>query len=72
MTLRFYPGGPRAVRGYAFWVTAEGDNGCDVAFCAGAKIPWETYAHADGRVSQERTPDDRLGLNRTALLPIEE
>ena len=71
MTLRFYPGGPHAMRGYAYWVTADWNSGCYVAHCAGAQIPWQTYDAADVMVSQERTADRRKGFNRTALLPIE-
>ena len=72
MTLRFYPGGPRAVRGYDHWVDANGNNGCDIVMFTGAKIPWQTYHNADPRVSQrEKYNDSRIGHNDTALIPIE-
>ena len=71
MTLRFYRGGPVAVRGYEWWVTADGSFGCSVAIGVGAIIPRTTYLDADPGMSQGRD-SDAAGLNKTALLPIEE
>ena len=70
MTLRFYRGGPVAVRGYEWWVSADGLFGCGVANAVGAVIPASTYIDADPDVSATR--DGETGTNRTALLPIEE
>ena len=73
MVLRFYPGGPRAVKGTLYWEASDGVEGCIIARFAGVIIPRDTYMAADGDVSQRRwlsTP--KLGYNYTALLPIEE
>ena len=73
MTLRFYPGGPWAVKGTLCWEDSYGVNGCYVVRCAGVEIPRDTYKAADGNVSQGRwllAPS--VGYNYTALLPIEE
>ena len=70
MVLRFYRGGPVAVRGNLHWLAADDMYGCVVAKEAGVRIPPSTYLNADPEVSQ--FPCGRLGLNYTALLPIEE
>ena len=74
--LRFYPGGPQAIRGNAFWLTRNGTWGCDVTRDVGVTIPSNTYGHADPELSQVVwTPlwdnGRPVGLNCTALLPVE-
>ena len=70
MVLRFYRGGPVAVRGRLFWVSADGLGGCCLASKVGANIPTNAYFRADPAVSQGWY--GRVGVNDTALLPIEE
>ena len=72
MTLRFYRGGPVAVchNFTSFWVTENGVNGCDVARYFGADIPRDTYREADPAFSQ--FDFEGVGVNYTALLPVEE
>ena len=70
MVLRFYPGGPQAIRGSAYWRTRNHISGCWIARRVGAHIPRDTYGDADPHLSQEWY--GRGGVNRTALLPIEE
>ena len=82
MVLRFYKGGPRAIKGRVCWVSPAPDplnrdsgftNGCVVALDAGAEIPDDTYVMADLRMSQEPSSIvTSMGQNITALLPIEE
>lgn len=85
--LRFYKGGPRAVKGAFFWMVPSvmfgtggkririSDYGCFVARHAGAEIPPDTYCGADKDFSQEayvHVNGRKKGHNMTALLPIEE
>ena len=70
MTLRFYRGGPVAVVDDVYGVTDGGAYGCIIANGVGAVIPASTYVDADPRVSQMWYID--VGINYTALLPIEE
>ena len=76
MVLRFYTGGPQAIRGTVYWRTrnrisaVEWVSGCWIAWRVGAHIPRDTYGDADPHLSQER--HGWGGVNRTALLPIEE
>ena len=77
MTLRFYAGGPRAIRGTFYWVASEYCNGCKVARMAGADIPSDTYNDADSKVSQYLGTLSFLfprshGANHTAILPLED
>ena len=70
MVLRFYPGGPRAIRGTSYWRTPNCSSGCWVARQMGASIPESTYTDADHHFSQWWVGCG--GVNFTALLPIEE
>ena len=70
MVLRFYRGGPVAAKGHMYWVAADGTFGCAVASGVGAIIPRSTYLNADPDVSELQS--GKVGLNHTALLPIEE
>ena len=72
MVLRFYPGGPQAVRGTFYWTTRAGVTGCDIAESVGAPIPRSTYRHAYLSRSQNQSTFGDWGVNDTALLPIEE
>ena len=77
MTLRFYAGGPRAIRGARYWETPDCYTGCDIAYMVGADIPWDTYDRADPKVSQflgalELISNHPNGRNHTAILPLED
>ena len=70
MVLRFYPGGPQAIRGTVCWRTRNRISGWWIAWRVGAHISRDTYGDADPHFPQEWYGWG--GVNRTALLPIEE
>ena len=82
MTLRFWVGGPVAVKGMErfmedfgdgdYWMDRKGTAGCVIAARAGARIPRDTYERADPAYSQLQSLTNGVGFNDTALLPLEE
>ena len=82
MTLRFWVGGPVAVKGTErfmedfgdgrYWTNRKGTAGCVIAARAGARIPRDTYVRADPAYSQLLSLTNGVGFNDTALLPLEE
>lgn len=65
-------GGPRAQKGFEYWIGADGIGACKYAAYNGFKIPHDIYSDAVPKVSQIYYEDrSDVGFNHTAILPLE-